>query len=76
MLANVRKSGYLCSVKAIVLTIRVIFPRAGKALSILPILKELFRQLFYCTYFATKYLKKDAPLTVSSLSTEMLFRPL
>ena len=43
------------------MTIRVTFPREGKALSILPIFKELLWQLFYCIYFATKYLKNEAP---------------
>ena len=39
-------SAYLCSVNGYLLTIRVSFPREGKALSILPILKELPKQLF------------------------------
>ena len=54
------------------MTIRVTFPREGKALSILPILKELLRQLFYCMYFATKYLKNEAPFIVSALVTPCL----
>ena len=58
------------------MTIRVTFPREGKALSILPIFKELLWQLFYCIYFATKYLKNEAPFIVSALNTEMLLRPL
>ena len=32
------------------MTIRVTFPREGKALSILPILKELLRQFFFIVY--------------------------
>ena len=58
------------------MTIRVTFPREGKALSILPVFKELLWQLFYCIYFATKYLKNEAPFIVSALNTEMLLRPL
>ena len=76
MLAKIKNSSYLCNVKTDVLAIRVTFPREGKALSILPILKELLRQLFYCMYLATKYLKNEAPFIVSSLSIEMLFLPL
>ena len=58
------------------MTIRVTFPREGKALSILPVFKELLWQLFYYIYFATKYLKNEAPFIVSALNTEMLLRPL
>ena len=58
------------------MAIRVTFPREGKALSILPVFKELLWQLFYCIYFATKYLKNEAPFIVSALNTEMLLRPL
>ena len=45
-LASYKISSYLCSVNGYLLTIRVSFPREGKALSILPTLKELLRQLF------------------------------
>ena len=45
-LASYENSLYLCSVNSSLLAIRVSFPREGKALSILPILKELLRQLF------------------------------
>ena len=57
------------------LTIRVSFPRKGKALSILPKIKEPLWWLFYFTYFATKILKK-CWWVVSFLITEMLFFPL
>ena len=56
------------------MTIRVTFPREGKALSILPVFKELLWQLFYCIYFATNSLKNFENLPFLKLCDTQMSR--